>query len=83
MKMEVVGGTRTRLTFFNHVSRILVVAERHKFRMAQTISFSPLQKLNHNRQLGTYPDALLHLPGVISPDGIDIRGRGDIGFVPV
>jgi hypothetical protein len=47
------GGTRTRLTFFNHVYRILIVAESHEFGMTKASSlyfkpkaFSPLVQVD-------------------------------------
>src|SRR6266404_7255207 len=65
------GGTRTRLTFFNHVSRILVVAESHEFGMPQPVSFGPLKKFDDGHQFGTHPNAFLHLLGIqnLTPSG--------------
>ena len=52
------------LRFLNHFSRILIVTQRHKLGMPQPVSFGPLKKFHDDYELGTDPDAFLHLLGI-------------------
>src|SRR6266478_5784515 len=60
------NGTDSRLAslLLDHASRILVLAQSHKLRMSQPISFGPFQEFDLSDGFWLQPNCLLHFLSV-------------------
>jgi hypothetical protein len=53
-----------RNLLLDYLSRVFVIAERHKPRMTKPISLSPFQEVDNGHKLRAHPNAFFHLLGV-------------------